>query len=164
MDTFSKSLEIRHAQVEDLAEVVRIERAVPEAPHWGESVYRDMLLQDSGEITLNRALFVAGNSERILGFAVVAVVADQAELESIAVDPERRRLGVGRALSDAIMVWGREAGAREMLLEVRSANAEARSLYDRLGFKQTGLRRGYYSDPPDDAVLMSVSLSNAADL
>ena len=164
MDTFSKSLEIRHAQAEDLAEVVRIERAVPEAPHWGESVYRDMLLQDSGEITLNRALFVAGNSERISGFAVVAVVADQAELESIAVDPERRRLGVGRALSDAIMVWGREAGAREMLLEVRSANAEARALYDRLGFKQTGLRRGYYSDPPDDAVLMSVSLSNAADL
>jgi len=164
MSIFSKSLEIRHAQVEDLAEVVRIERAVPEAPHWGESVYRDMLLQDSGEITLNRALFVAGNSERILGFAVAVVVADQVELESIAVDPERRRLGVGRALSDAIMVWGREAGAREMLLEVRSANAEARALYDRLGFKQTGLRRGYYSDPPDDAVLMSVSLSNAADL
>ena len=164
MSTFSKSLEIRRAQVEDLAEVLRLERAVPEAPHWGESVYRDMLLQDSGEITLNRALFVAGNSERISGFAVVVVVADQAELESIAVDPERRRLGVGRALSDAIMVWGREAGAREMLLEVRSANAEARALYDRLGFKQTGLRRGYYSDPPDDAVLMSVSLSNAADL
>ena len=164
MDTFSKSLEIRHAQVEDLAEVVRIERAVPEAPHWGESVYRDMLLQDSGEITLNRALFVAGNSERILGFAVVAVVADQAELESIAVDPERRRLGVGRALSGAVILWGHGAGAQEMLLEVRSASAEARALYDCLGFRETGLRRGYYSDPPDDAVLMSISLSNATDL
>ena len=164
MSSFSKTFEIRRAQVEDLAEVLRIERAVPEAPHWGESVYRDILLQGSGEITLNRALFVAVDSERILGFAVAAVVAGQAELESIAVDPERRRLGVGGALSDAIMLWGREAGAREMLLEVRSANAEARALYDRLGFRETGLRRGYYSDPPDDAVLMSVSLSYAADL
>ena len=164
MSIFSKSLEIRRAQVEDLVEVLRIERAVPEAPHWGESVYRGILLQEPGENTLNRALFVAGDSERILGFAVAAVVADQAELESIAVDPERRRLGVGRALSGAIMLWGREAGAQEMLLEVRSANAEARALYDRLGFRETGLRRGYYSDPPDDAVLMSVSLSNAADL
>ncbi|HEY1744827.1 MAG TPA: ribosomal protein S18-alanine N-acetyltransferase [Granulicella sp.] len=164
MNTFSKSLEIRRAQVEDLAEVLRIERAVPEAPHWGESVYRDILLQGSGELKLNRALFVAGDGERILGFVVAAVVADQAELESIAVDPARRRLGVGRALSDAIMLWGREAGAQEMLLEVRSANAEARALYDRLGFRETGLRRGYYSDPPDDAVLMSISLSNATDL
>ena len=164
MDTFSKSLEIRHAQVEDLAEVVRIERAVPEAPHWGEPVYRDILLQEPGEIKLNRALFVAGDGKRIVGFAVAAVVADQAELESIAVDPERRRLGVGGALSGAVILWGRRAGAREMLLEVRSANAEARALYDRLGFRETGLRRGYYSDPPDDAVLMSVSLSNAADL
>ena len=164
MSSFSKTFEIRRAQVEDLAEVLRIERTVAEAPHWGESIYRDILLQDSGQVTLNRALFVAVDSERVLGFVVAAVVAGQAELESIAVDPERRRLGVGRALSDAIMVWGREAGAREMLLEVRSANAEARALYDRLGFKQTGLRRGYYSDPPDDAVLMSVSLSNAADL
>ena len=164
MSIFSKSLQIRRAQLEDLVEVLRIEGAVPEAPHWGESVYRDILLQEPGEIKLNRALFVAGDGKRIVGFAVAAVVADQAELESIAVDPARRRLGVGRALSGAVMLWGRGAGAREMLLEVRSANAEARALYDRLGFRETGLRRGYYSDPPDDAVLMSVSLSNAADL
>lgn len=164
MSIFSKSLEIRRAQVEDLAEVLHIELVVPEAPHWGESVYRDILLREPGEVRLNRALFVAGDGERIVGFAVAAVVADQVELESIAVDPARRRLGVGRALSGAVMLWGREAGAREMLLEVRSANAEARALYDRLGFTETGLRRGYYSDPPDDAVLMSVSLSNAADL
>jgi len=164
MSIFSKPLETRRAQVEDLAEVLRIARAVPEAPHWGELVYRDILLQEPGEVKLNRALFVAADGDRIVGFAVAAVVADQAELESIAVDPARRRLGVGGALSGAVMLWGCGAGAREMLLEVRSANAEARALYDRLGFRETGLRRGYYSDPPDDAVLMSVSLSNAADL
>jgi [ribosomal protein S18]-alanine N-acetyltransferase len=164
MGTFSKFLEIRRAQLEDLAGVLRIESAVPEAPHWSESVYRGILLQEPGEITLNRALFVAADNERTVGFAVASVVAGQAELESIAVDPARRRLGVGRALSGAVMLWARGAGALEMLLEVRSANAEARALYDRLGFKETGLRRGYYSGPPDDAVLMSVSLSNAADL
>ena len=164
MSPFTKSLQIRRAQVENLAEVLRIESVVPEAPHWSESAYRDILLQEPEESTLNRALFVAGDSERIVGFAVAVVVAGQAELESIAVDPARRRLGVGKALSDAVLLWARAAGAREMLLEVRSANAEARALYGRLGFKETGLRRAYYSSPPDDAVLMSVSLSNAADL
>ena len=164
MSSFSKTFEVRRAQGEDLAEVLRIEGAVPEAPHWSEAVYRGILLQESGEATLNRALFVAGDGERIVGFAVAVVVAGQAELESIAVDPARRRLGVGKALSVAVLLWARGAGAREMLLEVRSASVEARALYDRLGFKETGLRRGYYSGPPDDAVLMSVSLSNAADL
>jgi [ribosomal protein S18]-alanine N-acetyltransferase len=157
-------LEVRQAMAADLAEVLRIATAVPEAPHWSESAYRDILVPKPEEITLHRALFVAGDNERIAGFAVAAVVAGQAELESIAVDPAWRRLGVGRALSDAVLLWAQTAGAREMLLEVRSANAEARALYDGLGFKQTGLRRGYYSDPPDDAVLMSVSLSHAADL
>jgi ribosomal-protein-alanine N-acetyltransferase len=163
MDLPSKSLEIRRATTDDLAEVLRLERSVPEAPHWDESVYRDILLQEPAS-TLQRALFVAVNHGQLAGFAVATVVADQAELESIAVDPQRRRLGVGRALSEAVMVWAREAGARQILLEVRSANAVARALYGRLGFQETGLRRGYYSDPSDDAVLMSVSLSAAADL
>jgi ribosomal-protein-alanine N-acetyltransferase len=163
MTTFSDSLDIRRATVDDLAEVLRLERSVPEAPHWGESVYRDILLQEPVS-TLQRALFVAVDHGRLAGFAVATVVVDQAELESIAVDPVQRRLGVGRALSEAGMVWAREAGARQILLEVRSANAGARALYGRLGFQETGLRRGYYFDPSDDAVLMSVSLSAAADL
>jgi ribosomal-protein-alanine N-acetyltransferase len=164
MDLPSKSLEIRRATVEDLAEVMCIERSIPEAPHWGEAVYRDILLQDPASSTLQRALFVAVNRGRLAGFAVAIVVVDEAELESIAVDPALRRLGVGWALSEAVMAWAREAGARQILLEVRLANVGARSLYGRLGFQETGLRRGYYSDPPDDAVLMSVSLSAAADL
>ena len=164
MDLLIKSLEIHRATVEDLAEVVRSERSVPEAPHWGESVYRDLLLRGAAASILQRALFVAVDHGQLAGFAVATVVADQAELESIAVDPQRRRLGVGRALSEAVRIWAREAGVRQILLEVRSANAGARALYGRLGFQETGLRRGYYSDPSDDAVLMSVSLSAAADL
>ncbi|AEU37605.1 ribosomal protein S18-alanine N-acetyltransferase [Granulicella mallensis] len=164
MDLPSKSLEIRRATTDDLAEVLRLERSVPEAPHWDASVYRDILLQEPAGSTLQRALFVAVDHGQLAGFAVATVVADQAELESIAVDPQRRRLGVGRALSESVMAWAREAGARQILLEVRSANAVARALYGRLGFQETGLRRGYYSDPSDDAVLMSVSLSAAADL
>lgn len=164
MVLLSKSLEIRPAKAQDLAEVLRLERSVPEAPHWGESIYRDMLSQGSAASALQRALFVAADHGQLAGFAVATVVADQAELESIAVDSCWRRRGVGRALSEAVTIWAREAGARQILLEVRAANAGARALYARLGFKETGLRRGYYSGPPDDAVLMSVSLSAAADL
>jgi ribosomal-protein-alanine N-acetyltransferase len=164
MNILSKPFEIRRATVDDLDEVLRLECSVPEAPHWGESVYLDILLQEAAGSALQRAFFVAAVYGQLAGFAVATVVADQAELESIAVDPQRRRMGVGRVLSEAVMVWAREAGARQILLEVRSANAGARALYDRLGFQETGLRRGYYSDPSDDAVLMSVSLSAAADL
>ena len=148
---------VRRAGVEDLEGLLRVERGTRGAPHWDEAQYRAML-QDQGQDVLRRGLFVAVVDERVVGFAAGAVVLEEAELESVAVDDAWRRCGVGRALSEAVFAWAGAQGATRMRLEVRSANGAAQGLYRGMGFEECGLRRGYYADPVDDAVLMTLTL------
>ena len=93
-----------------------------------------------------------------MGYAVVQTVLDEAELHALAVDPRRRRAGLGRALLVAARAAAGEAGARKMFLEVARGNAAAVALYRAAGFDVDGERTGYYPDG-DDALLMSASLS-----
>ena len=148
---------VRRAQAGDLAGVLRLERGSRDAPHWDEELYREML-HGSGQEVLRRALFVAVEGDQVAGFAVGAVVLEEAELESIAVDEAWRRRGVGRALSEAVCGWAVAEGATEMRLEVRAANVAAGTLYARMGFTECGVRPRYYVDPVEDAVLMSKGL------
>jgi len=148
---------VRRAELGDVAGVLRVERGSREAPHWGEERYQEMVEgREAG--ALRRGLFVAVEGTQVIGFAVGAVVLEEAELESVAVDEALRRCGVGRALSEAVTDWALAEGAKEMRLEVRAANVAAKTLYERLGFQQCGVRRGYYVDPVDDAVLMMKGL------
>jgi ribosomal-protein-alanine N-acetyltransferase len=95
------------------------------------------------------------------GFALYRAVADEAELLTLAVAPERRRRGLGAGLLAACEAGARAAGATRMFLEVAAGNAAARALYDRAGFRQCGRRPGYYRRPDggrDDAVVMEKAL------
>jgi len=82
----------------------------------------------------------------------------QAELETIAVDAAYQRRDLGRRLFDALASELQAAGVHEVVLEVRASNHAALGFYRSLGFGKTGLRRGYYTDPVDDAVLMKLRL------
>jgi len=137
----------------DLAQVLALAANLPEAPHWPESAYASALNPDS---TPRRIALVAAEPQpdSILGFAVASLLAPQAELETIAVAAASQRRGLGRQLFHALVAELVAAGAHELLLEVRSSNRPARAFYQSLGFIQTGLRRGYYQDPMEDAVLM----------
>jgi ribosomal-protein-alanine N-acetyltransferase len=153
---------VRSAGAADLPGVIALERATAEAPHWGEAEY-DGILQERDEINgVRRCLFVANRDDAVVGFAVGMVAGrgleSVAELESIAVAIGARRLGVGRALCEAVAGWCREQGAAALELEVRAASEGAVALYRGLGFVAVGRRRGYYSDPVDDAVLMRLEL------
>lgn len=99
--------------------------------------------------------------ERPGGFLLAQVVADEAELLTLAVEPDQRRQGVGRALVTAFLAESRARGATRAFLEVAEGNAGARALYAGLGFTETGRRRGYYrgSGRQEDAILMGVDLS-----
>jgi len=155
-------MQIRLARAADLDAVVRLERATAEAPHWAEAEYAAMLA--AGIDTIRRCLFVAETDGEVIGFAVGKVIGvgpgSSAELESVAVDLEERRGGVGRTLCLAVIDWCRGQGAELMDLEVRAASAGAIALYDGLGFIAVGRRRGYYVAPEDDAVLMRLKLAN----
>ena len=104
-------------------------------------------------------VFLRGDSR---GFVLGRAVAGEAELLTLAVAPEERRQGLGRALLVAFEVEAREAHAETAFLEVAAANVAARALYAGAGWAETGRRRGYYRLPgggADDAVVMTRALA-----
>ena len=99
--------------------------------------------------------------ERVLGFASIWVMADEAHLTNIAVRLSHRRQGIGELLLISIIELAAELKADFLTLEVRASNIPAQELYKKYGFTQVGLRRGYYTDNREDAVVMSTeSLSS----
>lgn len=146
---------VREARHKDIHAVVALERAVEEAPHWAEDEYAGML----DGMGVRRRLVVAERDGRLLGFAVGKVVGIEGgavgELESVAVAHDARRGGVGKALCEAVLDWCGEQSAGVVELEVRSGSEGAIALYRSLGFVSVGLRKRYYRDPVDDAVLMN---------
>jgi ribosomal-protein-alanine N-acetyltransferase len=99
-----------------------------------------------------------GEDGEILGYAVSWTVAGESHLLNIAVAPARRGAGVGRALLRECIRRGARAGASRIHLEVRSGNAEAQRMYFAEGFSFQGIRKGYYTDTGEDAVLLSREL------
>jgi len=147
----------------DLLDVMRLDRATPEAPHWAEAEYAAIVSSNGyAEALLRRCLFVADTSGGLVGFAVGKVVSGAlgiAELESLAVSSSTRRMGVGRALCKAVIGWCREREATEIELEVRAGSGGAVALYKELGFAVVGQRGGYYRDPQEEALLMQLRLT-----
>jgi ribosomal-protein-alanine N-acetyltransferase len=97
-----------------------------------------------------------GEGQYIMGFAGLWMLVDEAHITNIAVREKHRRQGIGEALLIAIIELAIELGAQLITLEVRASNAEAQKLYAKYGFVRVGLRRGYYTDNREDAVLMSI--------
>lgn len=154
---------VRAMAAADLAEVAAIAEACPEAPQWKIEDYAALVPVEawageaSGPLRAGWVA-VAGTGEGILGFAAASVVLDRCELESMAVRVDARRQGIGAALLRAVARWAAERGARRLELEVRAGNLAAIRLYERLGLKTEGRRRGYYADPVEDALLLGTAV------
>lgn len=102
------------------------------------------------------------DGERLLGFAGVWRMFDEVHLTSIAVRKSHRRQGIGKALLIAAIDYALEHGAETVTLEVRVSNVEAQALYEKYGFKRTGLRHGYYTDNHEDALIMTTDRITSA--
>jgi ribosomal-protein-alanine N-acetyltransferase len=101
-------------------------------------------------------------AETAIGFALCRVAADEAELLTIAVHPDERRRGAGRALLTAVIDHARVAGARSLFLEVGADNPAALALYGTAGFQAVGHRKAYYrrgEGPLADAIVMRLTLT-----
>lgn len=98
--------------------------------------------------------FVLEQNGQILGYANLRILAGEGEIQRIAVLPEFRRLGAGRKLMDAMVGYAREKQVYAITLEVRAGNQAARNLYESYGFTGEAMRKGYYRNPPEDAVIM----------
>ena len=82
------------------------------------------------------------------------ILADEGEIQRIGVYPHYRRQGIARKLMDAMVTFARARGVRAIALEVRESNLGARNLYDSYGFRQEAVRKGYYHNPAEDAIIM----------
>jgi ribosomal-protein-alanine N-acetyltransferase len=153
-------LRVRRMAVKDLARVMEIADGLKEAPHWAIETYKTAL--DPGAAVRRVALVAEDPSQRrIVGFVVVTVIVPEAELETIAMAADAQGAGVGGRLLGAVAEELLKHRVAEVHLEVRSSNERALRLYRRSGFEETGRRTGYYSDPVEDAVLMSRRLESA---
>lgn len=101
---------------------------------------------------------VAVVDARPIGYVVARAAADEGELLNVAVQSEHRGRGIARALVGAALDRLAAAGVGSVYLEVRESNRTARLLYEGLGFREVGRRRGYYRKPREDAVLLRAVL------
>ena len=105
----------------------------------------------------------AEESRLLVGYAIGTAVADEGEILNLAVEPGVLRRGFGRALIDALLVRLQSRGARSFYLEVRESNAPALALYEAMGFRRMGRRKGYYREPREDAVTMIKTAPESAE-
>jgi ribosomal-protein-alanine N-acetyltransferase len=89
-----------------------------------------------------------------VGFCSCWLVLDEIHINNLAVLPEHRRSGVASALIEHVLKEGGARGAHRATLEVRRSNEPARKLYEKFGFTVTGVRRGYYTRPDEDALVL----------
>ena len=138
--------------LQDLDRIVEIEQRSFTLPWSRSSFYQ--------ELTNNRyaRYIVMEHDGQIIGYCGMWLVMDEAHITNIAVLPEFRGKKLGEALMKQAMALAREEGAQTMTLEVRVSNTVAQSLYRKLGFLNGGIRKRYYSDNQEDALVMWVKL------
>jgi ribosomal-protein-alanine N-acetyltransferase len=141
------AVNIRRMEMTDLDALAVLEQRCFSIP-WSRAMLAD-------ELENERALYlVAAQDDVLLGYAGCWVIFDEGHITNIAVDPDHRGRGVGRMLMAALLEGLAGAGATSATLEVRRGNGAAISLYRSFGFTVEGLRRGYYQDNQEDALVM----------
>ncbi len=137
------NIEIRRAAAADAAAIAELEREIfPDA--WSEDTVLSYI--DSA--------FVATLDGETVAYLILRLIAPEGEIYRIAVSGRHRRQGIARELFSFAVSAERTRGLESLYLEVREKNAPARALYDSLGFRECGLRRGYYKNPDDNAIIM----------
>jgi ribosomal-protein-alanine N-acetyltransferase len=146
---------LRDMRREDLAAVLEIERRSFAQP-WSRGFFEKELATPFARLVV--AVEDYGLRQFIVGYTCRWRVTDEVHLLNVAVHPERRGLGHGQALVSAVIGEAHAARARAVFLEVRAGNVVARRLYRQLGFRDLGVRRGYYG-PGQDAIVMELRLA-----
>ena len=132
----------------DLDRVMEIEALSYRTP-WSRRAFMSELTENS-----YAHYFVARHEGKIIGYVGMWVILEEAHITNIAVDPAYRRKKVAWRLLEDMFRRAKELGATRMTLEVRVSNVNAQDLYRKLGFVDRGIRKGYYTDTNEDAIIM----------
>lgn len=140
--------------LEDVPALLALEKAC-----FGREAFTDTQLRQMLSARYGLAMGIWEDS-LLVGAALLEVLVPESELHSLAVLPGKRRRGLGAALLKSALSAARKRGATEMFLEVRRSNQAAIALYERAGFAALSVRRGYYSHPREDALVMCKRLAS----
>jgi ribosomal-protein-alanine N-acetyltransferase len=141
----------------DIPKILALQERCPEAARWKAADYQ-RLAENPRSLVLVAELDTM-DPPKLLGFVAFQRIVDEAELYNLAVDPNHRQQGVGRALLEAAQRRLMQAGVKRIFLEVRVSNKAAMSLYSAIGFAIHSRRENYYRDPPEDAYVLALELN-----
>jgi ribosomal-protein-alanine N-acetyltransferase len=141
--------QIEAMRVEDLEEVLEIEAASFPTP-WSRNSFLYELLENE------RAIYLVARNDfnKVVGYIGMWVVFDEGHITNLAAHPLHRHQGVAKALLSQLIKVARENGVKHLTLEVRRSNLLAQDLYQKIGFVHMGIRRKYYLDNKEDALIM----------
>ena len=142
-----KTWTIKHMTEEDVAAV-----AVLEAENFSRPWSFDAFLKTLSDE--NYIVIIAKDADALLGYCVLLCTGEEADITNVCTAPSARGKGVATKMMTALMEAGKDRGVTEFFLEVRESNTPARALYTKLGFEEIGLRKNYYEEPREHAVLM----------
>jgi ribosomal-protein-alanine N-acetyltransferase len=141
------AIEIRRLSIGDLNDIEEIEQRAYKTP-WSRSMFASELAKGTS-ICLG-----AFEGDRLVGYVVNSRYVDAWHVMNVAVDPDYQRRGIATRLLERLFELTGGDDERGYTLEVRVSNRSAIELYERLGFERHGLRRGYYTDNREDALIM----------
>jgi ribosomal-protein-alanine N-acetyltransferase len=145
---------VEEARADDVDALASLERRCYSHP-WSVRGFREALRRgEHGLVLVARAPAGADPERGILGYCVIETAADELHVHNLAVRPEYRGGGLGRRLLTIALALGERRGAQVALLEVRESNGPAIALYHSMGFVSVAVRRNYYSQPPEDALVL----------
>lgn len=145
------TVHLRRLALADLREIEEIERRSYPTP-WSRSMFAGELAKPTS-ICLG-AFEMDGDEGRLVGYLIVSRYVDAWHVMNVAVDPNDRRRGVATTMLERLFELTADDSRRGYTLEVRVSNAAAIELYEQLGFRARGIRRGYYTDNREDALIM----------
>ena len=148
-------LEIVAMTVDHLPEVMEIEKLVFADP-WSVASFRHEVAENRTALTRVARVWPDGP---VLGYFVAWFIEDEVHLGNLAVHPDRQGQGAGQRLLDDLIAEAGRRGGRMMTLEVRESNLGAQRLYLRNGFRPVAIRRRYYPDNHEDAIVMMLELT-----
>lgn len=139
---------IRTMQPADIDAVMKVENLSFSVP-WSRDAFEAEICDNA----LAHYLVIIANNE-IVGYGGCWIVIDEAHITNVAISPNFRGVGLGKILLDAMIAMAKGKGALSLTLEVRVSNTPAKKLYESCGFQASGVRRQYYSDNNEDALIM----------
>ena len=146
------SFVFRYMKEEDIDQILEVEHASFATP-WSREAFYNEIYNNKFAVYI-----VLEEYQKIIGYVGAWVVIDEAHITNVAILPSYRGKKLGEALLRKMMTVAKDMGARSMTLEVRVTNNVAQSLYRKLGFQNGGIRKNYYTDNQEDALVMWVNI------